>query len=30
MRLGPGYLAGNKGVRNFADLTGARTLLLYQ
>ena len=26
MRLGPGYLAGNKSVRNFADLTGARTL----
>jgi GAF domain-containing protein len=26
MRLGPGYLAGNKGVRDFADLTGARTL----
>ena len=26
MRLGPGYLAGNKGVRNFSDLTGARTI----
>jgi GAF domain-containing protein len=26
LRLGPGYLAGNKSVRNFADLTGARTL----
>jgi GAF domain-containing protein len=26
LRLGPGYLAGNKDVRNFADLTGARTV----
>src|SRR5262249_48159872 len=26
IRLGPGYLAGNKGVRNLSDLAGARTI----
>jgi GAF domain-containing protein len=26
VHLGPGYLAGNESVRNFADLTGARTV----
>src|SRR5262249_32280384 len=26
IRLGPGYLAGIKGVRNLSDLTGARTI----